>query len=215
MAPDPAGDKYPQWSSYNYCLNNPLRLVDPDGRDPGDPFPTRDAAATDFGKTYNDDSIRNDREYGSTIYSTRTDNGPNGGYKIYSYTKPNKGSKASVMPSQPKDGQVAEAATHTHSAYDPKYAGDRFSGIPGNASSGGDVGYAHATKQPVYVATPNGTLKEYDPNTGNVRIVNTDMPSDPNHPSRQNNVSPTTNTNDNETRTVFDRVADFFHNLTH
>jgi len=31
---DPLSDKYPSWSAYNYCLNNPVFLVDPDGRRP-------------------------------------------------------------------------------------------------------------------------------------------------------------------------------------
>ncbi len=31
---DPVADKYPGWSPYNYVLNNPLGLVDPDGRAP-------------------------------------------------------------------------------------------------------------------------------------------------------------------------------------
>jgi RHS repeat-associated protein len=29
---DPLQEKYYSWSSYNYCLNNPLKFVDPDGR---------------------------------------------------------------------------------------------------------------------------------------------------------------------------------------
>ncbi len=30
--PDPLEDKYPGWSSYNYCGNNPVNRFDPDGR---------------------------------------------------------------------------------------------------------------------------------------------------------------------------------------
>ena len=37
MTVDPLTDKYPNWTPYNYTLNNPVRLIDPDGRDPEDP----------------------------------------------------------------------------------------------------------------------------------------------------------------------------------
>ncbi|MFL9839301.1 RHS repeat-associated core domain-containing protein, partial [Flavobacterium sp. ST-75] len=30
---DPLADKYPDWSSFAYCANNPIKYVDPDGRD--------------------------------------------------------------------------------------------------------------------------------------------------------------------------------------
>ncbi|WP_371810413.1 RHS repeat-associated core domain-containing protein [Flavobacterium sp. 28A] len=35
---DPLAEKYPNVSSYVYCFNNPLNLVDPDGRKPIDPI---------------------------------------------------------------------------------------------------------------------------------------------------------------------------------
>jgi len=34
LSVDPMSDKYPGWSSYNFCLNNPIRLFDPNGMTP-------------------------------------------------------------------------------------------------------------------------------------------------------------------------------------
>lgn len=36
MSPDPLSEEFPSWSPYNFCMGNPLRLVDPDGKAPTD-----------------------------------------------------------------------------------------------------------------------------------------------------------------------------------
>jgi RHS repeat-associated protein len=38
---DPLMNKYPGWSPYSFCFNNPIRLVDPSGADPNGEKPTR------------------------------------------------------------------------------------------------------------------------------------------------------------------------------
>lgn len=65
--PDPMREKYYDISAYVYCMGNPLKLIDLFGLAPGDFFRTVNAAAIDFGLFYNDNSIREGREYGSSI----------------------------------------------------------------------------------------------------------------------------------------------------
>ena len=39
MSLDPLAADYPSWSSYNYVMGNPVKMIDPDGKDPTDGDP--------------------------------------------------------------------------------------------------------------------------------------------------------------------------------
>ncbi|MBN2007789.1 DUF4329 domain-containing protein [candidate division KSB1 bacterium] len=66
-----------------------------------------------------------------------------------------------------------------------------------NGFSEGDKKKADDRKVPSYVATPNGSLQEYDDKTKKTETVNTtDVPSDPNDPERLNKVDPNENKKD-------------------
>lgn len=70
----------------------------------------------------------------------------------------------------------AQAIVHTHAAYDTRYSSDIF--------SQGDKDAATALNMPIYVATPIGTLRKFDPYTGDDVIISIDIPFDPKHPGR-------------------------------
>jgi hypothetical protein len=133
---------------YHYAGNNPVKYTDPDGRAAGDEFDTMENAAIDFAQTYNDDSIRENKEYGSSIY--QTENGK------YSYTLPKKSMFSwTVEPSvSPTDRTLA--TVHSHGS-------DEMSGGNKDNFSVQDIDLADTKNIPSYVVLPSGVLQKYDP----------------------------------------------------
>jgi RHS repeat-associated protein len=179
MSRDPLADK--THSVYDGMGNNPVNMVDPDGRAPGDVFKSADAAARDFGMFYNKRSISEKQEYGSTIYQV-TDV-TTGAVIGFSYSAAAVGGTASVLPSPAPPGSVAIAFAHTHGHYTGNrrflqvYDDNRFSGPTG------DIGYANMLGIDGYVVTPNGSLQKYDVATGTITKIATNMPNDPSDPT--------------------------------
>jgi hypothetical protein len=149
---DPMAEKYYSISPYAYCLNNPLRWIDKDGRDPGDPFKSKDDAAKDWGGYYNGASILRGKEMSSSLYTYQK-----GGETYYSYTEANVGSNAGVSPRKPTKGEKVVGDIHSHGKFEVQYENNEFSGQ--------DKRDNDKNKIDGYVTTPDGSLKKYDVKT--------------------------------------------------
>ena len=66
------------------------------------------------------------------------------------------------------------AIAHTHGAYLPQYDNNHFSPQ--------DKKCAETIELPMYVSTPSGLLRRYDPGIQRDIIISRDIPSDPKHP---------------------------------
>ena len=178
LSPDPMQLKYPHVSSYAFCMGNPVKMIDLFGMAPGDFFRTVNAAAIDFGLFYNDNSIREGREYGSSIYVVYNRNGEKG----YSYSIPNVGKKDAVTVSNPPMGYIPIADIHTHGRYQDDYHNKEFSGLRDphdrlfdinykrNINGPHNIGNSNNSKIVSYLVTPNGSLQKYDPATNKITI---------------------------------------------
>jgi hypothetical protein len=145
---------------------------------PGDLFPTPQAAAKDFGLTYNGASIQKGQEFESVIYTVQK-----GGQTSYTYTAPaNNGGNATVPDAQAPKATKPVADVHSHGKYEKGYDNENFS--PQDKSDNKRTGLTG------YLATPDGSFKKYDPKTNTQTTISTDLPSDPKDPNRKNTISP-------------------------
>ncbi|MDR1762512.1 MAG: DUF4329 domain-containing protein, partial [Dysgonamonadaceae bacterium] len=174
---DPLAEKYYSISPYAYCLNNPVRLIDLDGKDPGDFFKTVIAAAKDWGMYYNGASILRGKEFGSSIFVVNKD-----GKTYYSYSVAYEGTAGKTKVSKSPNGEKIIADIHSHGEYISDTDND-FS----NKDKRGN----YNDKIDGYLTTPNGSLKKYDVETAKTTTISTNLPSDPKDPDRKNEVNPT------------------------
>ena len=181
---DPHCEKYYNVSPYVYCLNNPMKLVDRDGKEPGEFFTSPENAAKDFGMLFNGNSIKVNKEYGSTIFVVYNEKNEMG----YTYSVPAVGDDISVQPSKAPSGAIVVANVHSHGAY--TYHSNEFSG---NRDDKGEILTDDKRKDLVdetdiggynkegvvgFLTTPNGSLQKYDPKTGKIEVLDKNLPSD-------------------------------------
>ncbi|MEI3070755.1 MAG: DUF4329 domain-containing protein [Prevotella sp.] len=199
--------KFNNWNLYCYGLDNPIKFIDKDGREPGDFFESPEKAALDFALFYNDNSIRDNKEFASSIYAVQNDNGDRG----YTYTLPNVGQENHCIPSLPTLGSFLVAIVHTHGSATSSdgtiYANNEFSGstmtrygkkmpvtnLKNVTQKRTDIYQANYLKVDSYLATPNGSLLKYDYKRGKISVISTEIPSDVTDKTRKNDISTSEN----------------------
>ncbi|MBD80184.1 MAG: hypothetical protein CL840_14820 [Crocinitomicaceae bacterium] len=183
LAIDPIYKDYPYYSPYAFSGNRVIDAIELEGLQPGVLFSNPNKAFEDFAVLFNDNSIRDNLEYGIKIYSVVDKNG----VKHYSYTIPVKGSGSgsgvNIGSINLPSGTNLEAWGHTHAAstvnaksfgntvYDDElFSGKEYS-PPMKATAStpaapavmpvGDRGVSWSLGVDGYVVTPGAKLLKY------------------------------------------------------
>ena len=185
---DPLAGEYVHWSPYVFSGNRLIDSRELEGLEPHSIHKTLDDAAINFGQFYNGRSIINKKEYGTRLYSVIKN-----GKKMYSYVEPNEGSESGVFIPETDalpEGAENEGDAHTHGNDEIEKFASFGEEDADNKPSSADVDNAKKNGKPSYVITPNGSVIKIDPKTGIAKVISTDVPSDPNSPTRKNNIAP-------------------------
>lgn len=181
---DPMLEKMSSFSPYNYTLNNPIRLVDINGNEPGEPDPNQvyykspEAAAIAWTQTYNSESVSNGKEYFSVIYKVKIN-----GEDYYTSTKPvtsEKGNEDKINEQQIlkelksiPDGAQAFALVHSHGKYKDR-GSENFSSE--------DRWARKRFGLDLFLATPSGVLKVLRKDKSKTYTIYNDLFYDPKSP---------------------------------
>ncbi len=197
MVIDPLTEEYHTWSPYVFSGNRVIDARELEGLEPYSVHATEEAAAQNWGEYYNGASILRGIEMGSTIYSQSTTSASGVTTTTYSYNDAALGTAdaTAVNPTIPS-GATATGDIHAHGEYLAGYDNNEFSGLhptDNTLSTTGDIGDNNSTGLNGYVTTPNGSLQKYEPSTGTVSTVSTNLQSDPKDPTRLNTNAPVDN----------------------
>ena len=155
---------------YTYCANNPVMFVDPRGLTPKDAFKTLDEAAKDAGDYFLNETYKINEEKCAVFYY---DSKGNIKYRevLNTYKQKELGFRVSWQ------GNVI-AFLHTHVFYDVDNLNEDFSTSITTTGPGDDISFAQRNNIPIYVATPTGKLKQYDPSTQTETLVSEQLVKD-------------------------------------
>ena len=165
---------------------------DPSGLNPGDPFKSPKEAVIDFALTFNGESITNNKEYASRIYTYKNSEGET----TYSYTEPVTGTEGYVYDPPKPVGVKSTGIVHTHGAWDKKLKyKEAFSGekdVNLHLSKMDIYNAKEGHKTPIWGVFPNGKIEMWSPNWKSGTMpekvkVNVDIPCDANAPNRNGN----------------------------